>query len=130
MSDSRGSATIGESVTIKGQIISREDLTIDGEVEGSVELQQHRLTVGPSGRLLADVRANEIVVFGSIQGKVDATEKIEIKKHASITGDIRAARIVTEDGAYIKGSIDTGGTQSTDSTSTSRTGGVIPIRNQ
>jgi|SRR5579863_4577397 len=130
MRDSSGSATIGESVTIKGQIISREDLTIDGEVEGSVELQQHRLTVGPSGRLRADVRAHEIVVFGSIQGNVDATEKIEIKKQASITGDIRAARIVTEDGAHIKGSIDTGGTQLSDSTSASRAGGVIPIRNQ
>jgi cytoskeletal protein CcmA (bactofilin family) len=85
--DPRGSAVIGKSVTIKGQIISREDLTIDGEVEGSVELQEHRLTVGLSGRLEADVKAREIVVVGSIQGNVEATERIDIKKHASITGD-------------------------------------------
>lgn len=127
MPEPRGSATIGKSVTIKGQIISREDLTIDGEVEGSVDVQQHRLTVGLSGRLQADVKANEIIVLGSIQGNVEATEKIEIKKQASIIGDIRAARIVTEDGAYMKGSIDTSGPPASDSNS--RGGGVVPIRN-
>jgi len=127
MPESRGSATIGKSVTIKGQIISREDLTIDGEVEGSVDVQQHRLTVGLSGRLQADVKANEIIILGSIQGNVEATEKIEIKKQASIIGDIRAARIVTEDGAYMKGSIDTSG--SSESASNSRGGGVVAIRN-
>src|SRR5580704_6246432 len=108
VSDPRGSAVIGKSVTIKGQIFSREDLAIDGEVDGSVELQEHRLTVGPSGRLRADVSAHEIVVLGSIHGNVEATEKIEIRKQARITGDIKAARIETEDGAYLKGSIDTG----------------------
>jgi len=127
MPESRGSATIGKSVTIKGQIISREDLTIDGEVEGSVDVQQHRLTVGLSGRLQADVKANEIIILGSIQGNVEATEKIEIKKQASIIGDIRAARIVTEDGAYMKGSIDTSGSPQSDSNS--RGCGVVPIRN-
>ena len=104
-----GSAVIGRCVTIKGQIFSREDLAIDGEVDGSVELQEHRLTVGPSGRLRADVSAHEIVVLGSIHGNVEATEKIEIRKQARITGDIKAARIETEDGAYLKGSVDTQG---------------------
>lgn len=123
MPDSRGSASIGKSVTIKGQIISREDLTIDGEVEGSIELQQNRLTIGSSGRLKADVKAREVVVLGSIQGNVEATEKIDIKKQASIIGDIKAARIVTEDGAYLKGSIETNGAQSSDASR-----GVVPIR--
>jgi|SRR5580704_16567021 cytoskeletal protein CcmA (bactofilin family) len=104
----RGSAVIGKSVTIKGQIFSREDLTIDGEVDGSVELQEHRLTVGPEGNIRADVSAHEVVVLGSIHGNVEATEKIDIRKQARITGDIKAARIETEDGAYLKGSIDTG----------------------
>jgi cytoskeletal protein CcmA (bactofilin family) len=107
MPEPRRSATIGKSVTVKGQIISQEDLTIDGEVEGSVELQAHLLTIGPSGKLEADVKARDIVVLGSIEGKVEATEKIDIKKQASITGEIKAARIVTEDGAYLKGTMDT-----------------------
>ena len=101
------SAIIGKSVTIKGQIFSREDLTIDGEVDGSVELQEHRLTVGQNGNLRADVRAHEVVVLGSIDGNVEATEKIDIRKQASVTGDIIAARIETEDGAFLKGSVDT-----------------------
>jgi cytoskeletal protein CcmA (bactofilin family) len=124
MPDARGSAVIGKSVTIKGQIISQEDLTIDGEVEGSVELREHRLTVGASGRLVADVRAREIVVIGSIKGNVEATERIDIKKQASITGDLKAARIAIEDGAYLKGTIETNRVEPSASNSK---GGVIPI---
>ena len=104
--ESRGSAVIGKSVMIKGQIFSREDLTIDGEVEGSVELQEHRLTVGPNGKVQAGVKAREIIVLGTIQGNVDASDKIEIRKDAKLVGDIKTARIVIEDGAYFKGSID------------------------
>ena len=104
--DGRGTAMIGKSVMIKGQIFSREDLTIDGEVEGSVELQEHRLTVGPNGKVQAGVKAREIVVLGTIQGNVEASEKIDIRKDARLVGDIKTARIVIEDGAYFKGSID------------------------
>jgi cytoskeletal protein CcmA (bactofilin family) len=104
----RASAVIGKSVTIKGQIFSREDLTIDGEVDGSVELQEHRLTIGPEGNIRADVSAHEVIVLGSIHGNVEASEKIEIRKQASIIGDIKAARIEAEDGAYLKGNVDTG----------------------
>jgi cytoskeletal protein CcmA (bactofilin family) len=104
----RGSAVIGKGVTIKGQIFSHEDLTINGEVEGSVELQEHRLTIGERGNVRADVTAHEVVVLGSIHGNIEASEKIEIRKQASITGDIRAARIEAEDGAYLKGNVDTG----------------------
>jgi cytoskeletal protein CcmA (bactofilin family) len=111
MPEPRGSAVIGKSVTITGQIFSREDLTIDGEVEGSVELQEHRLIVGLTGKLRADVKANDIVVLGSIHGHVEARDKIDIRKHARISGDIIAARLVTEDGAYLKGSVDTQGRQ-------------------
>jgi len=101
-----GSATIGKAVMIKGQIFSREDLIIDGEVEGTVEAQEHRVTVGPNGKVQAGIKAREIVVLGSIQGNVDAADKIEIKKDARLVGDIKTARIVIEDGAYFKGSID------------------------
>ena len=101
-----GSATIGKAVMIKGQIYSREDLVIDGEVEGSVELQEHRLTVGPNGKVQAGITAREIIVLGSIHGNVEATDKIDIRKDAKLVGDIKTARIVIEDGAYFKGSID------------------------
>lgn len=103
---SAGSATIGKAVMVKGQIFSREDLVIDGEVEGTVELQEHRLTVGPNGKVAAGIKAREIVVLGAIHGNVEATDKIDIRKDAKLVGDIKTARIVIEDGAYFKGSID------------------------
>jgi cytoskeletal protein CcmA (bactofilin family) len=102
----RGAAALGKSVIVKGQIFSREDLTIDGEVEGTVELQEHRLTVGPNGKVLASVKAREIVVLGTIHGNVETTDKLEIRKDAKLVGDIKTARIVIEDGAFFKGNID------------------------
>ena len=101
-----GSAVLGKSVIVKGQIFSREDLTIDGEVEGTVELQEHRLTVGPNGKVLAGIKAREIIVLGTIHGNVETTDKIDIRKDAKLVGDIKTARVVIEDGAYFKGNID------------------------
>ena len=101
-----GSATIGKAVMIKGQIFSREDLVIDGEIEGTVEAHDHRVTVGPNGKVHAGVKAREIVVLGGIHGNVEATDKIDIRKDARLVGDIKTSRIVIEDGAYFKGSID------------------------
>ena len=101
-----GQAAFGKNVTIKGQIFAREDLMIDGEVEGTVECQEHRLTIGPNARVQAGLKAREIVIHGSIQGNVDATDKIDIKKEAKLVGDIKTSRIVIEDGAYFKVSID------------------------
>jgi cytoskeletal protein CcmA (bactofilin family) len=101
-----GSATIGKAVMIKGQIFSREDLVIDGEVEGTVEAHEHRVTIGQHGKVQASIKAREIVVLGTIQGNVEATEKIDIRKDAKLLGDIKTSRIVIEDGAYFKGSID------------------------
>ncbi|HEX4227984.1 MAG TPA: polymer-forming cytoskeletal protein [Bryobacteraceae bacterium] len=100
------SATLGKNVTVKGQIYAREDLTIDGEVEGTVECHEHRLTIGPNARVQAGLKAREIVIHGSIQGNVEAADKIDIKKEAKLVGDIKTSRIVIEDGAYFKGSID------------------------
>lgn len=103
---STSTASIGKSVIIKGQIISKEDLYLDGELEGTVELQEHRLTIGPNGRVQANLKAKEIVVIGTIHGNVEASDKIEIRKEARLIGDIRTQRIQIEDGAYFKGSID------------------------
>jgi cytoskeletal protein CcmA (bactofilin family) len=99
-------ATIGKSVIIKGQIYSREDLFLDGEFEGTVELQEHRLTIGPNGKVQANVKAREIVIIGTIHGNIDASDKVEIRKEARLVGDIRTTRISIDDGAYFKGSID------------------------
>ena len=101
-----GSATIGKAVKIAGQIFSREDLYVDGDVEGTIELMDHKLTVGPNGKVHAGVKAREVVALGAIQGNVEASERIEIRKDAKLVGDIKTARIVIEDGAYFKGSID------------------------
>ena len=102
----KGAASIGKSVTVKGQIFSREDLIVDGEIEGAIELNDHRLTVGPNGRVRAGIKAREIVVLGTIDGNVEALVKIDIRKDAKLVGDIKTARIIIEDGAYFKGSID------------------------
>ncbi len=102
----RGTASLGKSVLVKGQILSREDLTIDGEVEGTVELQDSRLTVGPNGKVTANIKAREVVVLGTVNGNLDVSDKIDIRKEARVVGDIKSARVVIEDGAYFKGSVD------------------------
>jgi cytoskeletal protein CcmA (bactofilin family) len=101
-----GSATIGKAVKIAGQIYSREDLYVDGDVEGTIELMDHKLTIGPNGKVHAGVKAREVVALGVIQGNVEASDRIEIRKDAKLVGDIKTARIIIEDGAYFKGSID------------------------
>ncbi|HXK04712.1 MAG TPA: polymer-forming cytoskeletal protein [Verrucomicrobiae bacterium] len=101
-----GAATIGKAVKVSGNIYSREDLYVDGDMDGTVEALEHKLTIGPNGTVKATIKAREVVVLGAIQGNVEATDKIEIRKDARLTGDIRTARIIIEDGAYFKGSID------------------------
>jgi len=101
-----GSATIGKAVKIAGQIYSREDLYVDGDVEGTIELMEHKLTVGPNGKVHAGIKAREVVALVVIKGNVEASDRIEIRKDAKLVGDIKTARIIIEDGAYFKGSID------------------------
>jgi cytoskeletal protein CcmA (bactofilin family) len=99
-------ATIGSAVRIVGQIFSEEDLYLNGDVEGSLAVHGHKLTVGPNANVRAGVKAREVLVLGSIRGNVEASERIEIFKDGSIVGDIRTSRIVIEDGAFFKGGID------------------------
>jgi cytoskeletal protein CcmA (bactofilin family) len=99
-------ATIGKAVKIVGQIYSKEDLYVDGEIEGTVEALEHKLTIGPHGTMHAGIKAREVVALGNITGNVEASDKIEIHKEAKLVGDIRTSRIIIEDGAYFKGSID------------------------
>lgn len=97
---------VGQSLSVKGEISGQESLYVDGEVEGTIELADHHLTIGPNGRVHADIHAREIVIQGKVQGTIRASERIEIRKSGSVIGDLVTARIVIEDGAYFKGSID------------------------
>jgi cytoskeletal protein CcmA (bactofilin family) len=98
-------ATIGPSMTIKGEIRAKEELLVEGEVEGMLE-SQSLLTVGPSGKVKANIKAREVVIYGSVRGNVEVTEKIAIREQGSLIGDIKSAGISIDDGAYFKGSID------------------------
>src|ERR1035437_10189553 len=89
-------ATIGKAVKIVGQIYSKEDLYIDGEIEGTVEALEHKLTIGPHGALHAGIKAREVVALGNITGDVEASDKIEILKEAKLVGNIRTSRIRSE----------------------------------
>jgi cytoskeletal protein CcmA (bactofilin family) len=91
---------------VKGEITGNEDLAIDGSVEGLVQLEDRKLTIGASARVTADVIAREVVVYGNVKGNLRARDRIEIKKDGSVVGDLTTARIMIEDGAYFKGSIE------------------------
>jgi cytoskeletal protein CcmA (bactofilin family) len=99
-------ARLGASLHVKGEISGNEDLHVDGSVEGLIQLEDRKLTVGASAKLTADVVAREVVVYGSVKGNLRARDRIEIKKDGSVIGDLTTARIMIEDGAYFKGSIE------------------------
>ena len=117
---SSGLAVIGKAMLIRGQITSREDLYVDGEVDGAVDLQDCRLTVGPNGKIGAGARAREVEVLGKVDGDVEATKKITIRTGGRLVGDLRTPGIVIEDGAYFKGRIEIVTTQAQDELSTSQ----------
>jgi cytoskeletal protein CcmA (bactofilin family) len=99
-------ATIGKSLTIKGEITGSEMLFIDGHVEGSVSLPGNRCVVGRNGQVAANISAREVVVLGKVNGNIHATDRVDIRNEGSLTGDVIAQRISIEDGAYFKGGID------------------------
>jgi len=99
-------AHIGKSVIIRGELSGSEDLYLDGEVEGSIDLIEHNLTIGPHGRVRANVMAKDVIVHGKVDGNVHGTERVELKRSSVLVGDISTQRIVIEDGAYFKGAID------------------------
>jgi cytoskeletal protein CcmA (bactofilin family) len=103
---SGGTARLGASLHIKGEITGNEDLQIDGSIEGLVQLEDRKLTVGTSARVTADILAREVTVYGTVKGNLRARDRIEIKKDGSVVGDLTTARIMIEDGAYFKGSIE------------------------
>jgi cytoskeletal protein CcmA (bactofilin family) len=102
----RGMALIGRSVVIKGELDGSEDLTIEGHVEGKIELRDHTLTVGPNGRIKAQVFAKAVVVLGELVGNINASEKVDIRDNGSVDGDVVAPRVAIAEGAHFRGSID------------------------
>ena len=99
-------ATIGKSLVIKGEVTGSESLYIDGRVEGSISLAGNRVTIGRNGVVAANINAREIVVLGKVRGNLTASDRVDIRSDGSLTGDVVAARISIEDGAYFKGGID------------------------
>src|ERR1700740_2726925 len=99
-------ATIGKSLVIKGEVTGSESLYIDGRVEGSINLAGNRVTVGRNGVVAANINAREIVVLGKVRGNLTASDRVDIRSDGSLTGDVVAARISIEDGAFFKGGID------------------------
>jgi cytoskeletal protein CcmA (bactofilin family) len=105
--DPRSSAaSIGKSVRVVGQIFTKEDLYVDGDVEGTIESHENKVTIGPNGRVQASIKAREVIVLGQVQGDVETSDKVDLRKDAKLVGNITTARISIEDGALFKGSID------------------------
>ena len=102
----RDTVNIGKSVVIKGDLSGSEDLTIEGQVEGKIELRQNILTIGPNGKIKAAVFAKIVIVQGEVHGNITATERVDIRDAGSVDGDLSAPRIAIADGAHFRGSID------------------------
>ena len=104
--DTRDVVNIGKSVVIKGELDGSEDLTIEGHVEGKIELRDHVLTIGPNGRIKAQVFAKVVVVLGELVGNINASERVDIRENGSVDGDIVSPRVAIAEGAHFRGSID------------------------
>jgi cytoskeletal protein CcmA (bactofilin family) len=102
----RMAVNIGKSVVIKGELNGSEDLTIEGQVEGKIELRQNVLTIGANGKIKAQVFAKSVIILGEVTGNVTATEKVDIRDNGSVDGDIAAPRVAIAEGAHFRGSID------------------------
>lgn len=100
------SVKIGKTILVKGELTGDENLTIEGRVEGRIELRNHQLIVGQGGRVNAEVLAKTVTVIGQVEGNIQATERVEIRESGSLVGDIRAPRVIIADGAKFKGSVD------------------------
>ena len=102
----RSVVNIGKSVVIKGELNGSEDLTVEGHVEGKIELRQHALTIGPNGKIKAQVFAKSVIVLGAVTGNITATESVSLRDNGSVDGDIAAPRVAIAEGAHFRGSID------------------------
>jgi cytoskeletal protein CcmA (bactofilin family) len=97
---------IGKSVVLRGELTGNEDLYLDGEIEGTINLRDHKLVIGPNGKIKANITARDVVLHGCVEGNISASERVELKRSCSLSGDVCTQRIAIEDGAFFKGAID------------------------
>jgi cytoskeletal protein CcmA (bactofilin family) len=105
-SAAQGQTTLGRSVVLRGELSGNEDLLIEGQFEGNINVQDHCLTVGAQGHVKAEIQARQVIVFGKVDGKISAREKVELRKTGFVVGDLISAGVAIEEGAYFKGSIE------------------------
>jgi cytoskeletal protein CcmA (bactofilin family) len=114
-------AQFGRSICVKGDITGSEDLTVDGQVDGRIDLPNHILTVGPNAMVCADITAKSVMIFGTILGSITAHDRIEIRKSGSVEGNVICARLVVQDGAILCGNVETRGERRSRTTTTEST---------
>jgi len=118
----RATACISQVIRIKGEITGKEDLFIDGTLEGKLDLGNASVTVGPNGKVKADVSAREVVVRGQLDGKIDGTERVQLWNSGRVTGEVRTERLAIEDGALLRGKVEAGKAQSRGAENRSKAG--------
>ena len=111
MNPAEGATAIGKSVTIRGELTGKEDLYMDGDIEGTITLPESRLTIGPNARILADISARDIVILGKVNGNIHASGRVELRQSAAVNGDIFAGRLSIEESAAIKGRVELQGAE-------------------
>ena len=119
----RATACISQGIKIKGEITGKEDLFIDGNLEGKLELGGGSVTVGPNGKVKADIQAREIIVRGSVQGKLNARDRVQLWNSGSIIGEVQTERLSIEDGALFRGKVEAGKSQAKNSEASSASAG-------
>ncbi len=108
----RAAACISQGIRIKGEISGKEDLFVDGSVEGKLDFGNASVTVGPNGKVKADISAREVIVRGQVDGKIEGTEKVQLWNSGRVTGEVRTERLAIEDGALLRGKVEAGKAQS------------------
>jgi cytoskeletal protein CcmA (bactofilin family) len=103
---SEKTSTLGRTVRVEGKIISHQDLHVEGQVDGTIELSGNKLTIGPLANVRANIKAQNVSIVGNAEGTIEATERVELCSQCRLVGDIRTPRLVIKDGAYIKGKVD------------------------
>ena len=111
MNPAEGATAIGKSVTIRGELTGKEDLYMDGDIEGTITLPESRLTIGPNARILADISARDVIILGKVSGNVHASGRVELRQSAAVIGDIFAGRLSIEESATVKGQVELQGAE-------------------
>lgn len=120
-------AQFGRSICVKGDITGSEDLTVDGQVDGRIDLPNHVLTVGPNATICADIMARTVMIFGTVLGSVTAHERVEIRRSGSVEGNVITARLVVQDGAILSGKVETKGERRSRTTVTDSAQVLAPV---